>query len=537
MTAPRRTKGIFGAARAGGTPLPIAGRYPTPRSRRREIVVGLGMCAALAVVLAVAFLVRGSRIVARAPLSSHHATFEASCGSCHNPFGEVGDVGCLTCHERSGESGVFTLAAHAALHLAGDGDAPTTAPAPAPAPCASCHPEHHGREGAVIAAADSLCVGCHAVGSFSNGHPEFRFAREAIEEPPGFTFPHRSHVDRLVKDKGYDAPQEACLYCHRPLADGRGFAPLDFERGCGECHLTAATGTPRLPAGDPADPTPGVLTLDAIRASGRPLTRWSWFQNPDELRLAAGKVQKRPVYHADPWVLENLRRIRQVLYPDLGLAGLLETSVEAGSTADPAALAAEAMATLRSQVAELRSRPEPAVQAELRAAEALLAVAETRLRSGERPGLADFVVARPPDPALSSTRLADLEQLALDLTEPCRKCHVVSGAAILRVEKDQRTLHRAEFSHRAHLLLVPLCVDCHGAIPSLAVEKVETDDPADRAQTLNLPRIEACRSCHTAKLASESCTTCHRYHPGADHHLADLRLTPLRQEPPRQEGP
>lgn len=508
--AGRQRKGIFG--RLG---LPLAGRYLEPRSRRRELTVAAVLCLAVLAMLAVGWMRRGTRIVARAPLSSAHSTIEASCASCHQPFGGTPDTACLTCHESFGSPpGAFAAAAHAARFATSGAAAATTTETVA---CSTCHPEHRGRERRPVAVADATCTGCHAVGSFPDGHPEFRFAREELLDDRALSFPHRLHVTRVVAEKGLGDAQRACLYCHLPEPAGGGFAPLDFERQCGDCHLSSRTATPRLPVGDPAAEPPGVLTLEAIRAGGGPGTRWAWFANPAELEVRGDRVAKRPVYHADPWVMENLRRIRRELHPDEGLSGLLATlAPAAGATSRPAeaTLYGEAIATLRGRVDELRGRPEPAVQAELARLERLLDLAEERLAAGEAPPDA-FTAAAPEDATPPPERAAALRQLALDLTEPCRRCHTVSDGAIRRVAADQRTLDRARFDHRAHVLSRPLCVDCHDVIPDLMVslEPGGTVDADDRAEVFNLPRIATCRECHTPRLASVSCVTCHAYHP------------------------
>ena len=235
--------------------------------------------------------------------------------------------------------------------------------------------------------------------------------------------------------------------------------------------------------------------------------------------------------------MTNLARIRRILYPDLGLAELLKTAGagngEGATSDDPRELYREAIATLRARALELRGRPEPAVQAELGRLEGLLAAAEQRLQAGEAPPADPFAATPALDPRLTADQVAAHQRLALDLTEPCRKCHVESGAAIQRVQKDQKTLLRARFDHRAHVVQVAFCADCHSAIPGLAEVTAQSelrDEPADVAATQNLPRIAVCQRCHTPDAARNACVTCHLFHPEPGRRAA------LLVHPPRRGG-
>lgn len=538
----KATKGVFSSAAR----LPVAGRYLIPGSRRWTILAGLLGCAVAVLWLSLAAWRGGRSALAPGPLSSNHANFGNDCAACHTtakasrkaPAASAAPAdGCRTCHEKVGDGqGTFSFAAHYAYRAPRAAQGKKTDPA-RELPCASCHPEHRGRDAAisgVTAAADSRCAGCHAFGSFNQGHPEFRFARERIPDDPHLEFAHRPHVQRVQKLEAYADPQRACLFCHEPDARGAGFAPIQFANHCDQCHLTGSDETPPLPVGDPADPrAPGVETLEAIQQRQGPGVRWAFFTNPEEFRRLGARVSKSPLYHEDPWVMENLRRIRRTLYPGLGVAELLKASVDHGAAgASDATLAREAIATLRDEVTALRGRPEPAVQDEIKVLEALLAAAEVRVDKGEPLPEALFTSRAALNPALSGEQAAALKQLALDLTTPCRLCHVVSDAAILRVQTDQRTLTSAEFSHRTHLLQRPFCLDCHGAIPGLGDTSPAGPglkaDRLDTAAVQNLPTISVCRECHTPREASNRCVTCHLFHPDKGRYadLAAYRRTP-----------
>ncbi len=83
----------------------------------------------------------------------------------------------------------------------------------------------------------------------------------------------------------------------------------------------------------------------------------------------------------------------------------------------------------------------------------------------------------------------------------CQLCHQLSGATIVKTQPDQRMLTRAEFDHGPHLL-TSACTDCHTNIN-------ESSDAAIQ----NVPTIANCQQCHSSKLTSNRCTTCHEFHP------------------------
>lgn len=521
----RTGKGSFGRAK-----LPVASAYPSRWRRPGLLAAGAASGAAAVAWVIGSVLFGGGGIVAPGPVASSHASIESTCGSCHRPIQGVVAEGCLDCHERVADRpGSLGFAAHYAYRggVVAEG-APATGSSALRGhahemTCSDCHREHRGRRAALTAVPDSLCTSCHPYRSFERDHPEIEVLRADIPDDPNLSFPHRLHVAEVGKRLGLTDPVAACLECHEPDRRGAGFGPIDFDRHCDACHLTASTGTPRLPVGDPADPeVPGVLTLEDFRREWGPEARWTAFTNPEEIRQAGGVVSRRPVYHEDPWILANLRHIRGTLYGDLGLGGLLDTAVDRGTLlGEEGALYEEAIAALEERATVLRAVPSSAVQEELRRIEALLARARERAAGGETSGsLAPFVAGQR-DPGVSDAHAARLERLALDLTTPCRQCHVVSDAAIQRVQADQRTLVRAEFDHRAHRLQRADCTSCHGAISRiLDGEPKEEDDPTDVAATHNLPSIAVCQECHRAEAVTDSCVTCHRFHPDHGRHAA-----------------
>lgn len=515
----RKNKGIF--TRAG---LPVAADYPVPPSRRPMVAAGgIAMLVILGWVLYSHFLGAG-RWASKGRLSSNHAVFGADCRTCHEPGArQVTDERCASCHEKhTAGLGVFTHATH---YVYRSDDFRRVVPRDDEEPCFACHVEHEGLHAEITRVPDERCSGCHFA-SFGDDHPEFDFAAEPSADSSALAFAHVHHVREVMKRLSLDDVERACLACHEPQADGRRFEPISFDRHCDACHLTATTATPGLPLAGADGATVGVETLEQIVAAGGPGTRWAYFTNPGEFRQRGSVMVKAPVHHLDPWVLENLRRLRRRLYPDAGLADLLRASPDAAPH-EGRVLYREAIATLEEQMLGLRGRPEPAIQQELARIGDLLDKLKREVDQPFAPlDESEFLLAlERRDETLPAEEVAALEEVVGALTEPCRQCHQVRAATIVRVEKDQRELRRAEFDHRAHVVQAG-CLDCHGTIP--VAEYLEADGeevPAelDRAEIHHLPRIERCRECHAPRQASDRCVTCHFFHPDKSHH-GDLTL-------------
>lgn len=524
MSEPTDRKGTFSDLR-----LPVAEKYLYPGHRRRLLLLGAAAAAALLAVAAASFFLRGGAFFEAGPLSSGHAVSESDCAACHEPFGEVASDRCSTCHEKYGDDlGVYTFAAH---YLYRSNDFNRLVPSEHETACSACHLEHLGREAAITRVADRRCLPCHDFGSFNRRHPQFAplrqdSAAEGIPDDEALKFPHIHHLRELMRTRGVADVERACLYCHTARPDGKGFEPIDFDRHCDACHLTATEKTPRLPIRRPGEAVPGVLTLEAFQDSGGPAARWAFYTDPNEYRRLGNGVVKSPLHHRDRWVLENLRALRRLLYPDAGLADLLEASAEVGA-GDTRELYREAVATLEERAAGLRGRPEPEVQGELERIAALLTGLERTLEDPYTPlDETAFLLAlgERPRESLAAEEVEEIEGLVNDLTEACRRCHRIDRATIARVREDQDLLRRAEFDHRAHILQVR-CLECHAEIPILEhLDGTRETDPAiDRAATQNLPRIESCRRCHNPEQASNRCVTCHFFHPNKSRR-SDLLL-------------
>ena len=518
----RAGKGQFGEPK-----LPVARRYVVPA--RRSALWILGVIAGLAIWAYTAVDRQvGGTFMSGGPLTSAHAVLEADCASCHGGFEPVADVSCNQCHEKYGsEIGDFSFAAH---YLYRSNDFQRVVASELETPCAACHVEHKGRQADLTAVVDAQCLSCHPRGSFGDGHPEFEFAADFEGDNDALSFGHGLHVRELMDTRGFADVERACLVCHQPEPDGRNFGPISFDLHCESCHLTEGTATARLAVasdlsrdGEVTAEKLGVETLDMIRAGRRPGTDWAFYSDPGELRQAGSSVTKTTIYHADPWILHNLRRLRTLLYGEAGLADLLATTPEVAA-GEQRRLYEEALATLREQLRGLRGTRDAALQAQADELEALLTRVEQALADPLAPiDETEFLLALGQPKGLDPSLEEEAELLIADLTEPCSGCHWVEDATIVRVDGDQRTLKRAEFDHGAHVIQ-SRCLDCHHRIPILEVMSGESPDPAtDNSAIHNLPTIDSCRQCHTPKQAAASCVSCHLFHPDTDRRSDFLR--------------
>lgn len=486
--------------------LPVAKKYvyPTPRGRLFAIG-GIALLAVAAPFLADAFFGRATT-VSNGDLSESHALFGKECSTCHVPLQGVPDASCESCHEKTGARlGTFGFDRHYAYR---SGDYDRSAPASSEISCAGCHGEHQGRSASLQRVADMKCQSCHTDGSFEEGHPEFAFASEGLSDESNLRFPHVLHVREIVAEEELRDMEGACFSCHEPEAGGRSFQPISFERHCDACHITASESTPYLPSGAGA----GVSTLAQIRAQAGPASLWANYSDPNEFRDRGGEVQKRPVYHEDPWILYNLRKLRRDIYPSTELADLLRSSADVPA-GKGRVLHEEAIASLEAQIQALRGEPSRDVQDELQALTELLGQVRRRLDDPYAPVDETRFRVNAGDQA-GTVDVAAYQAVVDSLTGPCQSCHVVEKATIKRVQTDQRALARAEFDHGDHVIHAR-CLDCHSGIPVREFVAADEDAPVevDRAEIQNLPTIATCQSCHSGKAAPDQCTSCHLFHP------------------------
>jgi Cytochrome c7 and related cytochrome c/Cytochrome c3 len=506
----KKKKGTFTYLR-----LAVTKSYVMPVSRRNMVIAGLIGAGIFLVYTGFNSFFQNDSFIARGPLSSKHANFETNCSNCHQRSASLAGLGsvtnqkCSVCHEKFGDKlGVYTYAAH---YVYRSHDLTRNVSQPHEAPCFTCHAEHEGRNVDIASVPDARCLVCHKFGSFNDKHPQFEFIRSSLPDPANLKFPHVKHVLEVKKHESLQDDERACLYCHVPQTDGKGFEPISFDRSCSACHLKGDDETPPLKIKS-GPGSPGVETLNMIRARKGPGSLWALYTSGNEFQEAGGQVIKHPVYHEDPWIMENLKMLRGEMFADPGISNLLNASADVPGK-DVRVLYREAINTLKGYADGLRSRPETEVQDDLRKIDEQLKELERALddpytalnRSKFVLGTAEI------NPRINN--LAEFKAVVDSLTSRCRKCHLIENASIVRVQKDQHTLVRAEFNHRAHILQRG-CLDCHNRI---AIREA-LDNPSkaisnDRADVQNLPGIETCQQCHRPQEASNRCITCHYFHP------------------------
>lgn len=524
----KKDKGAFSGIR-----LPIANRYITPASGRLLPIVAGAIALLMSGILFVTFLGEDGTIVANGPLSSGHANFGNDCMKCHTSLSlsegimaGVDDNKCLSCHkDASGEVRAHEFAGHY-LYRSADRRRTTVRDSISKheTACYSCHQEHNGREASIINVSDAQCLTCHQYGSFNEEHPQFQFARENIDDAANLKFTHIFHVKELLRRGKVETREAACISCHQPQSGGKNFQPIVFANTCSDCHLGISNPTPTAELALKSkrrSGVPGVLSLKAIEKSRRPGTAWAKVANPVAFETFGNAIVKQILEHKDPWLLYNLRLLRQEMFPEAGLADLLESSGDVARN-QSTQLYREAISQLEAQLRELHSHPSRQVQDDLERISDELQLLKKLLRNPADTqldhrkfslGSAEMAAAF----QKSEKRLAKYRQFVDVLTAECQTCHVVENATILRVQKDQRVLNRAEFNHQSHVLQ-SACLDCHQEIDfDTFSEKTDIPAAVDNAAIQNIPAIETCVSCHTQKAASNQCITCHQFHPNKSH--------------------
>ncbi|MEP1930607.1 MAG: hypothetical protein ABJJ37_04940 [Roseibium sp.] len=116
--------------------------------------------------------------------------------------------------------------------------------------CATCHEEHKGSAGDLLAVPDTRCQTCHVkkFGNFSQSHPSFKeypFSRRTR-----IVFDHKSHFakhfpkTRDTNDAAEAAP-EYCSDCHVQGEDKKYMETGSFTAMCSQCHTADIRGVNR----------------------------------------------------------------------------------------------------------------------------------------------------------------------------------------------------------------------------------------------------------------------------------------------------
>ena len=539
--------------------LSIKTGYVIPLSRRWMIILGFIGSAAVLVYFYFDSEFQKNAFISAGALSSNHADVEDDCMSCHAPGDGVTIDNCSSCHEKTSDSklGVYSFKAHY-LYRSAD---PVRISKDTldkyhdrELICGTCHIEHGGRSAAITQVTDEKCIQCHEYDSFNRNHPEFEFIRSSTPDDSNLVVTHIRHttfvLQKLNQINNLDSLfgvlkkstgssehffEEGCLYCHNPEPGGKNFMNLNFDRHCGGagCHLNdkAVEGLPEF---NPIKPkVPGVESLKTIKRRGGPGVAWAYVTNPSLIMSEDGEVSKSPIFHKDPWILENLKQIRKRIYGGEGLYNLLDArnADQNISRTRNDSLYSKAIRKLQVYADELRFRSE--LNDDLTKITGLLKLARKKM---QRPALnRSFDAFALPDASIYLTqkereRFFELADILTEAGGPeCGKCHLVENATILSAQADQDILIRAEFDHRAHVL-DRRCTECHEEIEvneqTLKISVANREEfklkypnvfAMDRSATQNIPDLESCQECHTPEKVSNNCVACHRFHPNKEN--------------------
>jgi hypothetical protein len=495
----------------------LADRYDGNRNyfrRKNWLTQWRGKLAAIALLLAGAWVAAGYFLpgtnryyrYTHGPLAQPHAPWDSDCVACHKPFSRADlsistvvhadqrwlDLTCTTCHP-----GPPHFPGEQVKEGGADG-------------CASCHPDHKGRDFSLVNLSDKVCTKCHAdltacpdlpqgriqprITAFAE-HPEFRVlleeeSHQQYERGRGLKFSHAVHMSAGIVLPGAANPfTVGDLKSLSPEAAARlqpGKADTDpVMLDCSACHeLDGRPGTKGF-----------SQLMDALAATPRITTALT----------PAGGAYFLPVKY-------NLHC--QACHPTTAaqtvVNGTVLPSVPVPHGQQPDAIAKfleGAYARIFvSQDEKLQAlRPVTGQRFDPRLAPEAQAVGES-LRVAVQKGLNNSLFVRPINPNARG--------------EGCLKCHDLltdEGHGRIRpVSFRSVWFEKAKFSHAPHLH-VAACTDCHPA--AIGEAKLVNGQLVER-EPLNMPGVANCQECHGPKTerfgsgARADCTECHRYHLG-----------------------
>ena len=305
-------------------------------------------------------------------MSNPHRFFAPDCTTCHrNSFSWVPDNACLGCHSKVG---------HHAEPSADIGPLRKTLDATG---CTSCHEEHRGVRGTVIAS-DGLCLDCHQslnakapaagvrdVKGFPSGHPQFRVTLVAdagakktnrVElgsspppmDRPGIKFSHKAHLETAANKSLGERQVKGCPDCHIAEPGGLGFQAITYSGQCQRCHeLTfdrAELPWPnaKVPHGDDVGVVAAVWNFYAGKAVQGGIADGKNQAQPS-VRPAPGAMQAvvaQPPADVKGWVTQKAEEaLRTVVLDDKRGCGYCHSSTAQDGNFDVGKILASAMAS------------------------------------------------------------------------------------------------------------------------------------------------------------------------------------------------
>jgi hypothetical protein len=438
--------------------------------------------------------------------------------------------------------------------------------------CATCHREHQGADFNLTAMSDAACQSCHQARyeSFSTDHPDF--GSWPYKRRTRIAFNHASHQAKHFAEKKLTFE---CRACHVEDATRSVQLTVSYEAACASCHdekiaASVAKGVPMfaLPtldvealqaAGHDVGPWPEGATgdFDGRLPPAMKLLLASDTSAAKAIELLGADFEFADVDPDDAGQLAacaDLAKAIKELLVDVGrrgttavqerlqkslglntheaatsdlLAGLTEEtvqeaagwlSVDAGDKTWPrenetvthafkndSRLHFDRPGRWTVDEATLSVRYQPAAHADPLLTSWLELLASV-------PHIDSRPIALAMHKELSSATAAGT----------CARCHSVEDGENGQLVVNWRAFDRAKspqtltrFSHGPHVMLPQLadCTSCHsvnGAVDSS--NSYLTNDPHASSSEFAPMSKQDCAACHTAKLAGESCQTCHNYH-------------------------
>ena len=417
--------------------------------------------------------------------------------------------------------------------------------------CEVCHREHHGDDLPLTAMTDTQCQSCHSVAfeSFAAGHPPLR----DYPRPGGgtITFDHRRHAEQHYPAGTYRSPRQSfdCGSCHPAGPDGNPVATASYEAACGSCHdesmrTAAANGLTLVNL-------PALSSSDAARLDHWPAAVTGFV---DGLDLPIAKWLIDPPNAAAIDVADQRRRWLQQFASE-GQSASIDALVAAGLSRGQAGDAIESLSPQLIAAAMRRWNQSPnknlsfapafdavagggdsllsSMPGDDLAADPLLSqdpLSSTGVDSVETPTTpahqmhrggwytdpdtlavrynghrhADPVLRALITAAWQSDHPAAAEFLNTAAAVACTECHAGDAASPNWTTTPSGSAI-ARFDHGPHLNIAELsdCQSCHS---------LHRSGTADRPRDFVAIELNDCVRCHQPGLATDSCTTCHRYH-------------------------
>ncbi len=407
------------------------------------------------------------------PLHSAHQNLASRCETCHEqPFVRVKSAACLECHGTSVHRHVGASLAVKRLDVAR---------------CASCHAEHN--EPATLVRTDAeLCVSCHGqlervladpeasarVTDFAREHPEFRVSMLVPRSSSEAS--NEWELQRQVLGSEGFAEQSRLKFPHDTHLDPRGIKAPEGTAvmSCGDCHASEAGG-----------------------ARMQPVRMEEHCQSCHRLDFEPADPTRQVPHGAVTRVVQTLNEYYSARY--------LEGYPDALARARPGRpVARPGVQLLPAERARLLAAASDQAN---RVARDLI---ERRTCQDCHFVQAGAVDAPHPDPLPEGARGMDAR--ADDFPFPLSPAGEGWGEgvewSVAPVLLTSEWMPKAHFNHARHSTALSDCESCHAAR--------ESHEAAD----VLMPRIDACRECHTGtqgirsadNQVASTCTLCHSFH-------------------------